>query len=33
VKIQIGCHQSPKSGRFKVHLGPLVGFGRMMTSN
>jgi hypothetical protein len=27
------CHQSPKRGRFKVHLGPRVGFGRLMTNN
>jgi hypothetical protein len=27
LKILIGCHQSPKRERLKVHLGPLVGFG------
>jgi hypothetical protein len=26
LKILIGYHQSPKRGRLKVHLGPLVGF-------
>jgi hypothetical protein len=33
LKILIGCHQSPKMGRLKVHLGPSVGFGWVMTSN
>jgi hypothetical protein len=27
------CHQSPKRGRLKVHLGPRVGLGGLMTSN
>jgi hypothetical protein len=27
------CHQSPKRGRLKVHLGPRVGFGGLMTNN
>jgi hypothetical protein len=26
-------HQSPKMGRLKVHLGPRVGFGGLMTNN
>jgi hypothetical protein len=27
------CHQSPKRGRLKVHLGPRVGFGGLITNN
>jgi hypothetical protein len=27
------CHQSPKRERLKVHLGPRVGFGELMTDN
>jgi hypothetical protein len=27
------CQQSPKSGRLKVHLGPCVDFGGLMTNN
>jgi hypothetical protein len=33
LKILIGCHQSSKRERLKVHLGPLLGFGWVMTSN
>jgi hypothetical protein len=27
------CHQLLKRGRLKVHLGPRVGFGGLMTNN
>jgi hypothetical protein len=27
------CHQSPKRGRLKVHLGSHVGFGGLMANN
>jgi hypothetical protein len=27
------CHQTPKRGRLKVHLVPLVSFGGLMTNN